>query len=83
MRKELHVFVSTVERGEEISVSSVTTSRDFVLISTPFGKVSANKEDLLSALKAISEFDAEFNSNEILSQGDKQPSFLEVEYGGN
>lgn len=80
MRKELLVFVSTAEQGEEISVTSVAKNRSFVLISTPNGKVTANREELVEALAAIKEFD-ESNNTETTSVTPSIPTFEEVEYG--
>lgn len=58
MRKELLVYVNTTERGSEISVTALSNNRDFVLINTPSGKVTANRQELIDALKAIEEFDS-------------------------
>ena len=57
MRKELLVYVPTIEKGEEISVTAVSSNRSYVLINTPNGKVTANREELLSSLLSIEEFD--------------------------
>ena len=57
MRKELLVYVPTIEKGEEISVTSVSSNRSYVLINTPSGKVTANRLELLTALQEIEEFD--------------------------
>lgn len=62
MRKELLVYVTTAEPNEEISVTSVSKKRDYVLLTTAFGKITANREELISALKAIEDFDIEYNS---------------------
>lgn len=62
MRKELLVYVPTIEKGEEISVTSVSSNRSYVLINTSNGKVTANRAELLSALQEIEEFDKVNNS---------------------
>ena len=81
MRKELLVYVPTFEKGTEISVTSVSNDRSFVIINTPNGKVTANREELVLALLALEEFDKEHNS--ILVEAKVLPiSILEdVTYG--
>jgi len=61
MRKELLVYVNTTERNSELSVTALSNNRDFVLINTPSGKVTANRQELIEALKAIEEFDSVHN----------------------
>lgn len=58
MRKELLVYVNTTERGSEISLTALSNNRDFVLINSPTGKFTANRQELIEALKAIEEFDS-------------------------
>ncbi len=58
MRKELLVYIPTAEKGEEIAITALTQNRNFVLLSTAFGKVTANRKDLIYALKEIEEFDS-------------------------
>lgn len=62
MRKELLVFIPTLEANEEISVTAIAKNRDFVLLNTQVGKITAHREDLISALKAIEEFDKANNT---------------------
>lgn len=64
MRKELIVYVSTTERGEEISVTAVAKNRDFVLINMPSGKFTANRVELIEALNAIEAFDKVNNTEQ-------------------
>jgi hypothetical protein len=80
MRKELLVFVSTTEHDNEISVTSVTKNRAYVLFNTGMGKFTANREDLMLALKAIGDFDTENNSIE--SVDIVVDLSADVEYGG-
>jgi len=56
IRKELTVFVNTIEQGEEISIASVVKDRRFVIINTGNGKVTANVEELQEALAEINAF---------------------------
>ena len=79
MRKELIVYVQTMERGEEFSVSSVATDRSFVRISAAGGKFTASVKELREALKSLEDFDTEHNVVEIPAT----PTQFEVEYGGN
>lgn len=79
MRKELLVFVDTMERGEEISVSSVTKDRSYVIISTPTGKVSASKDQLRKALDELDSFYSSEDSSSVPVV--EQSSFMEVSYG--
>ena len=58
MRKELLVYVNTTERGSEISLTALSNNRDFVLVNSPNGKFTANRQELVEALKAIEEFDS-------------------------
>ena len=64
MRKELLVYVPTFEKGTEISITSVSNDRAFVIINTPSGKITANRIELISALKEIEEFDLANNQVE-------------------
>lgn len=81
MRKELLVYVPTFEKGEEISVTSVAINRSFVLINTPNGRVTANREELLNALLEIEVFDKIHNSKEEnLVALNIVPQILDVEY---
>lgn len=59
MRKELTVYVNTMERGEEFSISSVTKDRKYVIISLGGTvKFTADVEDLEKALATLKEFNA-------------------------
>lgn len=62
MRKELLVFVETIEAGEEISVASVSTDRSFVILSSAGGKFTANLKELKAALEEIEKFNGENNT---------------------
>jgi hypothetical protein len=79
MRKELLVFISTAEQGEELSVLSVAKNRDFVLLTSSIGKFTANRKELLDALTAIGEFDTSNNSSSETKS--LAPNFEEVSYG--
>ena len=57
MRKELLVYVDSGERDEEVSVRSVSTNRDLVIITNSIGKFTANRAELLKALEEIAAFD--------------------------
>lgn len=57
MRKELLVYVNSGEQDEEVSVRSVSTNRDLVIITNSVGKFTANRSELMSALKEIEAFD--------------------------
>lgn len=82
MRKELLVYVNTGELNEEISLTSVARKRSLVLITTSSGnKFTANKEELLEALKAITEFDAQTNSSTDDKPTEIEINTLEVSYG--
>lgn len=65
MRKELLTYVNTNELGEEFSVQSLATDRDFVLINNGGNKFTANVKELQAALTAIKEFDETNNSKEL------------------
>lgn len=81
MRKELLVYVSTTERGEEISITSVSKNRLYVLINTIGGKVTANRSELLLALQSIEEFDKINNTNVVdLNLVPEIPVIEDVEY---
>lgn len=62
MRKELLVFVPTMEAGEEISLASIKDDRNFVVFSGANGKFTANLKELKAALDAIEEFNKVNNS---------------------
>lgn len=78
MKKELTVYVETMESGEDFSISSVTKRREFIVITTPTGiKFTANVEDLLLALTELKKFN-EGNK----SQDDKIVEHdITIEYG--
>jgi len=82
MRKELLVFVPTAESGEEISVTALTKNRNYVLINTIGGKVTANRAELIEALLAIEEFD-KINNRILVEMKAEVLSFVkdEIEYG--
>ncbi len=77
MRKELLVYVNTTERGSEISVTALSNNREFVLINTPSGKVTANRNELIEALKAIEDFDS-INNRDV-----GEPPILVAALSGN
>lgn len=80
MRKELLVFITTAEQGEEISVISVAKNRDFVLLNTAAGKFTANRKELIEALNAIGEFDSTNNDSNTTEEAPVN-TFEEVAYG--
>lgn len=65
MRKELTVYVNTIEKGEEFSISSVTQDRNYIIINSGGAKFTANVEDLENALKALKAFN-EANVQEVV-----------------
>ena len=79
MRKELTVYVNTIEKGEEFSIMSVKQDRGFVIINSGGNKFTANVQELEDALKALKEFN-EVNVQEtksestaiVMSYGDDQ-----------
>ena len=79
MRKELTVYVNTIEAGEEFSIMSVKQDRGFVIINSGGNKFTANVQELEDALKALKEFN-EANVQEtksestaiVMSYGDDQ-----------
>lgn len=83
MRKELIVFVNTLEKGEEVSVSSVASNRKFVILTSPTGqKFTASVEELSQALIELNSF----NSGDTVTKGNSEEvqavsEFLDVEYG--
>lgn len=79
MRKELIVYVATMERGNEFSVASVASDRNFVVINNGNGKFTASVKELRAALLALEDFDTEHNVEQIPAI----PVQFEVEYGGN
>lgn len=83
MRKELLVFIPTFEQNEEISITSVAKNRTYVLLNTPLGKVTAHREELIAALKAIDEFDKANNqtSTEEILVGENVGNSVDIEYG--
>lgn len=86
MRKELIIFVNTLEKGEEISVSSVAVNRKFVILTTATGhKFTASSSELLEALAELNSFNqGEAISNNVLAivPNDPQiPLFEDIEYG--
>ena len=79
MRKELTVYVNTIEKGEEFSIMSVKQDRGFVIINSGVGKFTANVQELEDALKALKEFnDANVQETKsestaiVMSYGDDQ-----------
>jgi hypothetical protein len=82
MRKELKVFISTSERNEEISVTSILKNRSILVFDNGINKFTANKEELLEAIKSIEEFDKENNVavNEVSIVSNEH---FEVEYGSD
>ena len=82
MRKELIVFVNTGEGNEEIGMSSVSRNRNFVILSLPNGvKITANKSELVEAIKAIDDFDKTENTEVVVSNDLTPVNDLEVSYG--
>lgn len=81
MRKELLVYVSTVEKNEEIAVTSIGKHRNCVLITGSTGKFTANRQELIEALNAIEQFDKEINPVIIEEKIVKDDNVEEVEYG--
>lgn len=80
MRKELIVYVNTMEK-EEFSVQAVAKNRDYVIINSPAGKFTASVEELKQALEEIKAFDTENNKeNEVKEVSGNS---FEVEYGEN
>jgi len=77
MRKELTVYVSTIEKGEEFSIMSVKQDRNFVIINSGSGKFTANVQELEEALKALKEFN-EANIQEVV-QDDRNA--IVISYG--
>lgn len=77
MRKELTVYVSTIEKGEEFSIMSVKQDRNFVIINSGSGKFTANVQELEEALKALKEFN-EANIQEVV-QDDRNS--IVISYG--
>lgn len=80
MRKELLVFISTAEQGEEISVLSVAKKREFVLLNVGGNKFTANRKELIEALNAIGEFDEANNTNTQAIENTTN-TFEDVAYG--
>lgn len=76
MRKELTVYVNTIEKGEEFSIMSVKQDRGFVIINSGAGKFTANVQELEDALKALKEFN-EANVQETKSES----SAIVMSYG--
>lgn len=80
MRKELVVFVPTMERNEEASVSSVTKDRKFIILTSPTGqKTSLLLSDLRLALDELDSFySVPQDTNDLITE--VIPT-MEVEYG--
>lgn len=71
MRKELTVYVNTIEMGEEFSISSVTQDRNYIIINSGGAKFTANVEDLQKALTALKEFNEENVGKSEVDERDK------------
>lgn len=81
MRKELLVYVSSMEQGEEASVISVANNRKYCLITTPTGqKFSVSLSELKQALESIEQFNSE-NHSKAEVQVEAQGMEMSVEYG--
>lgn len=78
MRKELLMYVSTAERDEELGIMSISKNRKCVIINSGGTKFTANREELLQALKAIEEFDMQNNATQ--EEPPELPVYEDVEY---
>ena len=65
MRKELLVYVDTAESGESLSASAIASNRDFVVLKSTSGRLTANVKELIEALNVILQFDKENNPTTI------------------
>ena len=78
MRKELIVFVNTIEKNEEFSVSSVASNRNFVILTSPTGgKFTANAAELIEALNELESFKQNGNVAETIDTS----QYHDIEYG--
>jgi hypothetical protein len=78
MRKELLVFVPTIEAGEEISVASIKDDRNYVILSGASGKFTANLKELREALNSIEDFN---KSNNPEKESVPENKYFQIEYG--
>ena len=79
MRKELLVYVDTAERGETLSVAAIATNREFVVLNSTAGRMTASVKELIEALNTIREFDKTNNPTTVDPPTEAQMSF-DVEY---
>ena len=80
MRKELLLYVPSMEQGEEASVISVANNRKYCLITSPQGqKFSVSLAELKEALESIQKFNSENHNTEV--QEEVKAMEMTVEYG--
>lgn len=61
MRKELTVYVSSNEEGEEIKVSRLNTEPEFILLTLGMNRMVVNIAELMEAVGAIGHYSTLFD----------------------
>jgi len=64
MRKELTVFISTNEEGEEIKINRVTSDPGFFLMTLGQNRMVINGQELIEALQSIDHYGVLFDQEQ-------------------
>lgn len=88
MRKQLLVFVSGDDGQEDVSLTTVASNEDLILINCPLGKFAVSRSELAKALTELDNFDSNTEVKAVVDSSKKKAGrskpkavYLDVSYG--